>query len=197
MRCHTLLLLAALSLPLAATAQMSEMHAKAPAPGSAVDPSQALDSLLSILEQQIVPAAKAMPADKYSFAPSSAIFAPSQSTDFKTVRTFLQQVTHVAQANFYFFSQLSDIKPDTDVRAIGNIKTKEEAVDALAKSFAYGHRVIATINAPNAFLAIKPVDGQNTRATLAAFAAAHGFDHYGQMVEYLRMNGIIPPASAR
>jgi hypothetical protein len=46
-------------------------------------------------------------------------------------------------------------------------------------------------------VAIKPVDGFSTRTTIAAFAAAHGYDHYGQMVEYLRMNGIVPPASAK
>jgi uncharacterized damage-inducible protein DinB len=68
-------------------------------------------------------------------------------------------------------------------------------VAALEKSFVFAHKAIATITAENAFLAIKPVDGQNTRATLAAFGVAHGFDHYGQMVEYLRMNGMVPPGS--
>ena len=61
----------------------------------------------------------------------------------------------------------------------------------------YAHKAIATITTENAFVAIKPVDGFSTRTTIAAFAAAHGNDHYGQMVEYLRMNGIVPPASAK
>jgi uncharacterized damage-inducible protein DinB len=83
------------------------------------------------------------------------------------------------------------------VKAIDAITTKEEAVAALEASFAYAHKALATMTADNAFIAIKPIDGFSTRATIGAFAAVHANDHYGQMVEYLRMNGIVPPASAR
>ena len=152
--------------------------------------------LLSLTEFEVVGAAKAMPADKYSFAPAQGIFAPSQTTKFDTVRTFVGQVTHLAQANYFFFGW-SGIKPDRDVKAIDSITTKDEAVAALEASFVYAHKAIATITAENAFVAIKPIDGFSTRATIAAFAAAHANDHYGQMVEYLRMNGIVPPASAK
>ena len=103
---------------------------------------------------------------------------------------------HLAQANYFFFGW-SGIKPDRDLKAIGSITTKDEAVAALEASFVYAHKAIATITTENAFVAIKPVDGFSTRTTIAAFAAAHGNDHYGQMVEYLRMNGIVPPASAK
>jgi uncharacterized damage-inducible protein DinB len=147
-------------------------------------------------EFEVMGAAKAMPAGKYSFAPASAIFAPGQTTQFETVRTFAAQVAHLAQANYFFFAW-SGIKPDRDIMAIESISTKEEAVAALAASFAYAHKAIATITSENAFIAIKPVDGFSTRVTIAAFAAAHANDHYGQMVEYLRMNGIVPPASAK
>ena len=138
---------------------------------------------------------KAMPADKYNFAPSPAIFAPGQGARFATVRTFVQQVTHVAEANYYFYSAVSGMKPDVDTKALGAITTKDQAVEALAASFRFAHRAIATITPANAFLPIKPVDGQGTRATLAAFGVAHGYDHYGQLVEYLRMNGLVPPGS--
>ena len=179
----------------AAGAQMSGPP-PSPAIGTKEEPAKALDGLLSMLEFQVVGAAKAMPADKYSFAPAASIFAPGQATQFDTVRSFVAQVTHLAQANYFFFSW-SGIKPDRDVKAIGSITSKEEAVAALQASFAYAHKAVATITAENAFVAIKPIDGFSTRATIAAFAAAHGNDHYGQMVEYLRMNAIIPPASAR
>jgi hypothetical protein len=112
------------------------------------------------------------------------------------VRTFVGQVTHLAEANYFFFGW-SGIKPDRDVKAIGAITTKDEALAALEASFAYAHKAIATITPGNAFVAVKAVDGFTTRTTIAAFAAAHGYDHYGQMVEYLRMNGIVPPASAK
>ena len=157
-------------------------------------PAKAIDGLLSMTESEVVSAAKAMPADKYSFAPSQSIFAPGQKTQFDTVRTFVGQVTHIAQANYFFFGW-SGVKPDRDVKAIESILTKDEAVAALEASFVYGHKAIATITTENAFISIKPIDGLSTRATIAAFAAAHGNDHYGQMVEYLRMNGIVPPSS--
>jgi hypothetical protein len=83
-----------------------------------------------------VGAAKAMPADKYSFAPTQGIFAAGQTTQFDTVRTFAAQVTHLAQANYFFFGW-SGIKPDRDLKAIGSITTKDEAVAALEASFVY------------------------------------------------------------
>ena len=61
--------------------------------------------------------AKAMPAEKYSFAPSAAIFVPAQKTDYLSpnnqgVRTFGQMVAHVAQANYFYGGRLSGLKPD-------------------------------------------------------------------------------------
>jgi hypothetical protein len=176
----------------------AQMSGPAPAPpiGTKEDPAKAVDGLLSMMESQVMGAAKAMPADKYGFAPAQGIFVPGQATQFDTVRTFVAQVTHLAQANYFFFGW-SGLKPDRDLKAIGSITTKDQAVAALEASFVYAHKAIATITAENAFVAVKPVDGYSTRVTIAGFAAAHGFDHYGQMVEYLRMNGIVPPASAK
>ena len=166
------------------------------AAGTKEDPAKAVDGLISMMESEVVGAAKAMPADKYNFAPAQGIFAANQSTQFDTVRTFVAQVTHLAQANYFFFGW-SGIKPDRDLKAIGAITAKDEALAALEASFIYAHKAIATITAENAFVVVKPVDGFTTRTTIAGFAAAHGYDHYGQMVEYLRMNGIVPPASAK
>src|SRR5271165_5304033 len=89
-----------------ATAGMAQMGATAPKvpAGTIIEPGKSIEALLNIYEEEIVGAAKAMPADKYSFAPSQAIFAPSQKVDFDTVRTFVGQVTHLAQANYFFFS---------------------------------------------------------------------------------------------
>jgi hypothetical protein len=87
------------------------------------------------------------------------------------------------------------MKPDVDMKKIETLTSKEDCVDILAKSLAFAHKAIATITAENAFVGIKAIDGMDTRATLAAFGVAHGYDHYGQMVEYLRMNGVVPPGS--
>jgi hypothetical protein len=196
---HIRILVLASAVMLSGGVQMrAQMSGTPPAPsvGAKEEPAKALDGLLSLMDFQVVGAAKAMPADKYSFAPTQGIFAANQRTQFDTVRTFVAQVTHLAQANYFFFSW-SGIKPDRDVKAIGSITTKDEAVAALEASFVYAHKAIATITPDNVFVSIKPIDGFSTRATITAFAAAHGYDHYGQMVEYLRMNGIVPPASAK
>jgi uncharacterized damage-inducible protein DinB len=161
-------------------------------------PSKAFDSQLDLIEEEMMGAVKAMPAEKYSFAPTAALFVPGQRTEFAKVRTFAQQATHVAEANYFFYGTVSDLKPEVDVSGIEKLTKKDDIVAALAGSFAYAHKAIATLTPANAFQVVKsPEPGLQTRATLAAFGIAHAFDHYGQMVEYLRMNGIVPPASAK
>ncbi|MGB6697122.1 MAG: DinB family protein [Terracidiphilus sp.] len=182
---------------LAAAAQMGGM-AKGLAPGTIATPAEAFDSQLSVIEGEMMSAVKAMPADKFDFAPSQAIFVPGQTTEFATVRTFAQQATHVAEANYFFYGIISGLKPDVDPQAITKLTKKDDVVAALAGSFAFAHKAIATLTPANSFQVIKsPEPGFQTRATLASFGISHAFDHYGQMVEYLRMNGIVPPASAR
>ena len=175
-------------------AQMGDAKMPAMAAGSMGDPGKELDGMLTQFEKEIMGAAKAMPADKYDFSPASLKTAGAK---FDGVRTFADQVKHVAQANYYFANGFSGLKLEVDLRGIMALKTRDEIVAALAGSFAFEHKAMATLNAKNAWESIKPIDGIQTRATLAAFSVAHGFDHYGQMVEYLRMNGIVPPASAK
>src|SRR6201996_9821466 len=97
----------------------SQMSGPPPSPpvGTKEDPGKALEGLLSMMEFEVVGAAKAMPADKYSFAPAQGIFAAGQKTQFDTVRTFAAQVTHLAQANYFFFGW-SGIKPDRALKTI-------------------------------------------------------------------------------
>ncbi len=174
-------------------AQMGAAAPKVPA-GSMVEPSKSFDALLKIYESEMMGVVNAMPADKYDFAPSQAIFKPEQVTKYEGVRTFGQMVGHVAQANYFFYGSLGGGKPDVDVKAIGSMTSKEDLVKALAASFAYAHKQIATMTAANAFASVKD---EQTKASMVAFGIAHGFDHYGQLAEYLRMNGIVPPASAK
>ena len=157
-----------------------------------VSPASAYDASLTLFEKECVAVAKAMPADKYDFSPASLKIAGAK---FEGVRTFAEQVKHLAQANYYFYGVAGAMKPDVDMKTVGAFKTKDEIVAALEASFVFAHKAIATLNVGNAFEPIKPVDELTTRGSLAAFAVAHGFDHYGQMVEYLRMNGILPPGS--
>jgi hypothetical protein len=72
-------------------------------------------------------------------------------------------------------------------------------VQYLKDSFTLGHKAMAALNDSNALAPLDkppiPIPSLNTRLALAIFSLSHAPDHYGQMVEYLRMNGIVPPAS--
>lgn len=182
---------------IAVTAQMGA-PAKGPAPGTIATPAKAFDSQLNLIEEEMMSAVKAMPAEQFGFAPSAAIFVPAQKTDFDKVRTFAQQATHVAEANYFFYNIVSGLKPDGDIKGIEKLTKKEDVVAALAGSFAFAHKAIASLTPANSFEVIKsPEPGFQTRGTLASFGISHCWDHYGQMVVYLRMNGLVPPASAR
>ncbi|HZR56520.1 MAG TPA: DinB family protein [Terriglobales bacterium] len=153
---------------------------------------QVYDNSVTSLEKEFVPAAEAMPEDKYSFAPSSG--------EFKGVRTFESQIKHVAAVNYIVGGAILGEKPPVDIggeNGPDSVKTKAEIIKFLNDSFAYLHKAVATINAKNIVEPVKSAfgDGTTTRLALANIAVAHPMDHYGQMVEYLRMNGIVPPAS--
>ena len=107
--------------------------ASGPAAGTIAAPGDALDSQLSIIESEMMSAVKAMPADKFDFAPSQAIFVPGQKTEFATVRTFAQQATHVAQANYFFYSVVSGLKPEVDMDGLPKLTKKDDVVAALAQ----------------------------------------------------------------
>jgi len=155
---------------------------------------QILIGTISNLEGEIVPAADAMPEDKYAFAPTTG--------EFKGVRTFAQQVKHVAAVNYLIGSAILEEKPPTETGGESGpdaLTSKADIMKFLKDSFAYVHKAAATINDKNLVSNIKDPfgEGTTTRLGMATAVAWHGFDHYGQMVEYLRMNGIIPPASRR
>jgi hypothetical protein len=162
------------------------------APGTVMDPAKSMDASVSSLERLWVGAANAMPADKYSFAPTAAIFVPSQGVKYDTVRTFAQLATHTIQVNYRVFGMIGGMKPDVDVAAIGQLTSKDDIVKAMAATFVFAHKAVANVTPANAFESVR---GPATRVTLFASIIGHGEDEYGQAVEYLRMNGIIPPAS--
>ena len=144
----------------------------------------------SMIEKSFVGLADAMPADKYAFKPANG--------EFKDVRTFGQQVKHVACANFAFYNEIEK-KPPPDGCETGGpspATTKPELMAYLRESFAYAGRVLRTMTSANALEpAGGPYGGPSTRLGLATLSIWHASDHYGQLVVYLRMNGIVPPAS--
>jgi hypothetical protein len=153
---------------------------------------QVLEDLVSNAEKEIVPAAEAMPEDKYSFAPSGG--------EFTGVRTFAEQVKHLAAANYQLGARILGEAPphgEHNESAPDSVRSKQEIVAYMKGSFAILHRAVASIHESNLSYPISGTKGtwQRTRLGLAVDAVAHSYDHYGQIVEYLRMNGIVPPAS--
>ncbi len=154
-----------------------------------------LERQLSTLEKDFVPAAEAMPEDKFNFAPTNG--------EFTGVRTFALQIKHVAATNLALSSALLQEKPQIDPSLDNgpeDIKTREDVLKLLRDSFASAHRAIATVNEKNVTEMITSPwnpKSKNSRLAMATMMTWHSFDHYGQMVEYLRMNGIIPPASRK
>ena len=156
--------------------------------------SQVLDASIKTVEADFVPAAEAMPEEKYGFAPSNG--------EFKGVRTFAEQIKHVAATNYLVASLILGEKPPVDVndeKGPDSVKSKADILKYLKDSYAYAHKAVATITEANVVEPIPSFDGKSTttRLSLAMLFAWHGYDHYGQMVEYLRMNGIVPPASRK
>jgi uncharacterized damage-inducible protein DinB len=153
---------------------------------------QIVDSSVRNLEREFVSAADAMPEDKFGFAPTNG--------EFKGVRTFAEQIKHVAAVNYEFAAAILQEKPPVEINdeeGPAAITTKADILNYLKESFAYVHKAVATINESNLTEPLRSPFGEGsvTRLGLATSVSSHGFDHYGQMVEYLRMNGIVPPAS--
>jgi uncharacterized damage-inducible protein DinB len=152
-----------------------------------------VDREISAVEKLIVDAAEAMPEDKFNFSPESLNVPGS---DYKGVRTFAVEVRHIATSNYFLWSATAGEKvPEglKDGNSPESLKTKAEIIQYLKASFALGHRAAAALTTEN--MLQPPGQTKSTRLYLATFGVAHAYDHYGQMVEYLRMNGIVPPAS--
>ncbi len=152
-----------------------------------------LDEDLSNLEKELVPLAEEMPAAQYQFAPSDG--------EFIGVRNFGMQVRHIAAVTLLVSSAIlgekSPIDPGARENGPDSLKNKEEILKYLKDAFAYAHKALASLTDSNLADMVKSPfgSGEVPRIKMATLVTAHGFDHYGQLVVYLRMNGIVPPAS--
>lgn len=172
----------------AQTGTMEKAKAKAGDAMGAQSPSAVYGGLLKRLSEEVISAAEAMPGDKYDFVPTAG--------KFDGVRSFGAEVQHIAEANYMFFSGfgLSGAPDDAHLKSL---KSKDELVQALKDSFDFAQKGVDTMTAQNAFMTVSGGPMKMTRAGFATVCLSHSMDHYGQMVEYLRMNGIVPPASQK
>ena len=179
--------ISALSLSLA----LATFHARA-ADAAQGSVSQIYDRELSMVEREVVGLAEAMPADRYDFAPTNG--------EFKGVRTFGQQMSHIATVNYEVsagvLGEKSPVGTGKNENGADSLKSKDVIVKYLKDSFAYSHKALGSLTQQNLIEPVASPFGDKTpRVTLANITLWHTFDHYGQAVVYARMNGIIPPAS--
>ena len=179
---------------LAASLVLACTFAAATQPAAADERSvaQVLNSSVTGAEKELMSAADAMPTDKFSFAPTGG--------EFKGVRTFGEQLRHIAAVNYILGDAILGEKAPVDTGGESGpttINSKSDIIKYATDSFAYLHKAIDSVNEKNMLSPIKyPFgDAPSSRLALAVLSTQHIFDHYGQMVEYLRMNSIVPPAS--
>lgn len=154
-----------------------------------------VDRQVSQYEKNVVDVAEAMPEDKYNFTPAS-LNLPGAA--YKDVRTFAELIKHTATANYRFWTMLTGEKMPENIKGPNGpeeLKSKAEIVKFLKDSFEVGHRAAKGLTTQNMLEEMPFFRGKATRLYIATACVIHAADEYGQMVEYLRMNGIVPPAS--
>jgi uncharacterized damage-inducible protein DinB len=173
----TLVLMAMLGAPLSAADRVSDMY------GKQVD----------LLESDLVRLVEAMPADKFDFR-------PTQGT-FNDVRTFGEQAKHIATMIYMtaaiVLEEKSPYGPGKNDNGPDDIQGKDAILAYLKASIAYARKATASLSEKNQFDPLRTYFGSQTRVEVAAGITYHSYNHYGQMVVYARMNGVVPPASQR
>jgi uncharacterized damage-inducible protein DinB len=157
--------------------------------------STAIERQFNKIESDIVSTAEAMPEDKFYFTPETLNI---KNSDFKGVRTFAGQIMHLATDNILIWSAITGdtVRADiTDVNGPNSIKTKADILKYLKSSFDLGRKAISMVTEKNAIDMIEFRGRNLPKLDLAFYALTHANEHYGQMVVYLRMCGIVPPAT--
>ena len=161
---------------------------------AADDTGKMFDQQLAGVEKELVPLVEAMPAEQMNFAPTSGAFSG--------VRTFRDQAMHVGAVLYLVSAGILGEKPPADTgkneSGPAEITGKADIVKYLNNAFTYAHRAMNSLTARNLTETVKsPFGGETQRGSLAVTNVSHVMDHYGQMVVYTRMKGIVPPASRR
>jgi len=122
-----------------------------------------------------------MPEDKYDFKPTPA------------VRTFRDNVIHLVAENYLFFGRVAGENLGNPAQ---NLKSRDELLKALRESYDYGAKVWAGLTEEKALEMIE-VRGQKVQRWSAILGAIQdNMNHYGNLVVYIRLNGLVPPRSA-
>ena len=149
------------------------------------------DDQVTLVEDAVLSLAEAMPSDRYDFAPTDGAFTG--------VRTFGEQIRHVATMIYITLAlvleERSPYGPGAHNDGPDELRSKEEILEFLRESLTYARTAMASLTEDNHMDPVPSAFGKMPRSAVAAGVAYHSFNHYGQMVVYARMNGVVPPAS--
>ncbi len=185
MRKTLVLMTLAAVLAFAAGPALAQAQPPAKAPRPAGSPADEALAAWNDIGRKLIAMAEDFPEDKYDFKPKPE------------VRTFAEQLLHVAGANYFFTDTVKGQKPGQEDLPRDKYKTKADVVAAVKKSFADGAAVIqGKGDAGMAGIVKHPFGNWMTHvSTLARDLADHASEHYGQLVVYYRINGLVPPES--
>jgi uncharacterized damage-inducible protein DinB len=156
---------------------------QAPAPAADTNPGvTATRNIWRQAHNYVLRSAEQMPEDKYSYRP------------VETVRTFAELLGHVAGSEFMFCAAVLGDPPRAEDAIEKTAKTKAELVAALKESATYCAKAYAISDVDGA--KSQRIFGQNmTGLAILTLNGAHTYEHYGNLVTYLRINGMVPPSS--
>ena len=140
-------------------------------------------AIFNISKRDVVGSVETIPEDLWSFQPT------------KEVRTFAQLFAHIADGQYEFCGAAIEGKP-VDKGVEKTAKGKAEIVKALNEAFAYCEAAYADLTDAKAAETVKFFGMTATRLGIMDFNVAHNMEHYGNLVTYMRLKGIVPPSSA-
>src|ERR1700723_1996533 len=173
-------------LPPPTPAGAQDKRKKEKAPNPAVSPSQALLDNWNYVGHKLIAMAEDFPEDKYDFKP-----VPAE-------RSFAEQLLHAANASYFFVNPAMGQKPPAEEDPKRDqYKTKAAVVDFVKKDFADGAAAIKQKGDQGLNdLMVDPFENQQVRMSDMAWGLIeHSGEHYGQLVVYYRVAGLVPPES--
>lgn len=129
----------------------------------------------------VIRAAQKMPEENYSFRPVD------------TVRTFGQIVGHIADDQYSFCSTVKGESKPTEIEK--TVTSKADLIDNLKQAFSYCDAVYDSFTDAHAADKVKTFAGERTKLSILSFNYAHAYEHYGNIVTYMRIKGLVPPSS--
>jgi len=175
-------LLPCCALAVSMLASASLVSAQAPAAPAANPLSGGEKMVYGYISGMVIKSAEKMPEENYSFKPTP------------DVRSFAQMLGHVADAQYMFCATiLGEKDPGPGVEK--NKTSKADIVQALKDAVTYCNKAYASVTDQTAGQTVKMMGGEQPKLTVLTFNNVHTAEHYGNLITYLRLKGLVPPSS--